>query len=95
MRAQVFLLTGEAGSGKSQFVASLAHDLAMSYSSQKGKGGRRGATGESEEESGAVTGGGGSKGKFLPVMFDAREAEGEDGIPLDGLVQHYLTTQLG
>jgi len=93
MRTQVFLLTGEAGSGKSLFVASLARDLAMSYSPQKHKGGRKWAAGESEEDLGAAAAAG--KSKFLPVIFDAREAEGEDGIPLDGLLQHYLTTQLG
>ena len=29
------------------------------------------------------------------MVVDAREAEGEHGIPLDSLVEHYLSTQLG
>lgn len=101
-RTQVFLLTGDAGSGKTLFVASLAHDLAMSYSQQQHRGGRKGVAAagaggaeEGPQDESATAGAAAGKGRFLPVMFDAREAEGEGGIPLDALVQHYLTVQLG
>ena len=32
---------------------------------------------------------------FLPVLVDAREAEGDGGVPLDALLEHYLKTKLG
>lgn len=86
----MFLLTGEPGSGKSQFVASLARDLALEdgEAARCGEGGHGGGSGGGD-------GGRDSAEPFLPVVFDAREAEGDHGIPLDSLVEHYLSTQLG
>ncbi|CAM9516708.1 unnamed protein product [Ectocarpus sp. 6 AP-2014] len=81
---KVFLLSGEAGSGKSFFVTLLAHELALACSLNLGRG-RAEAAGA---EGGATTGG------FLPIVIDAREAEGEHGMPLDCMVKHYLMSQL-
>ncbi|CAN0339582.1 unnamed protein product, partial [Ectocarpus fasciculatus] len=80
---KVFLLSGEAGSGKSLFVTLLAHELALACSRNQG-GGRTEAAGAGE----------GARGGFLPIVIDAREAEGEHGMPLDGMVKHYLMSQL-
>lgn len=65
---QVFLLTGEAGSGKSMFAALLARDLTADTA---------------------------TPGGFLPIILDPRETEGEDGGPLDSLLEHYFMRVLG
>lgn len=94
----MFLLTGEAGSGKSVFVASLACELALSslqHQENEDGGVEAPAAPAAPGAQRGGGGGGGGYGQLLPVMIDAREAEGSQGIPLDGVVQHYLTTQLG
>lgn len=76
-------MSGEAGSGKSLFVTLLAHKLALACSLNQRGGGAEAAGAE-----------GGATGGFLPIVIDAREAEGEHGMPLDCMVKHYLMSQL-
>ncbi|CAN0110835.1 unnamed protein product, partial [Hapterophycus canaliculatus] len=93
---KVFLMIGEAGSGKSVFVASLAQELALSYSQRHEDERVADGAGIAAQSGGGERGAAAGRiGGFLPVMFDARASEGEQGVPLDRIVEHYLTTYLG